>query len=130
MNESAKPKIRGDLTAWLHLRPMDIVFRLAALAGIDTVLFWLPIWYWTTYQPSNDDRAGIVLVFAVMFCPTSWILGVMCYMQVWTRCREVEPRYRSVFTIGTTLLFAIIFSTFLAFVVFFVKLARTFTIPY
>ncbi|HSY43336.1 MAG TPA: hypothetical protein VK811_05455, partial [Candidatus Acidoferrum sp.] len=43
---------------WKKITPADILFRLGALAACDLVQCWLPIYYWTTYTPSGDERDG------------------------------------------------------------------------
>ena len=63
---------------WWHLAPADILFRLASLAALNLVLYWMPIYYWTTYQPSGDERDGGVLGPAMVLSPLSWILGGFC----------------------------------------------------
>src|SRR5258705_9775 len=64
---------------WWHLAPPDILFRLASLTVLNLVLYWMPIYYWTTYQSCGDDRDGGVLFPSMVLCPLSWILGGFCY---------------------------------------------------
>jgi hypothetical protein len=105
---SASP---SGLLTWTKLAPSDIVFRLASLAALNVVLYWLPVYYWTTYTPCGDDRDGMVLIYSDAFCPVSWILGGLCYAQIWRRNQEVASRYRLPFQFGSTLLLLIILST-------------------
>src|SRR5688500_13343710 len=73
---SASPSGR---LSWTKPAAPDILFRLASLAALDLVLYWRPIYYWTTYSPSGDDRDGGLLFYAMAFCPVSWILVGLCY---------------------------------------------------
>src|SRR5690349_4831445 len=65
------PSFFGTSTSWLRLAPPDILFRLGALAAGNLVLFWLPIYYWTTYRGSGDERDGGLLFPSLGFCPVS-----------------------------------------------------------
>lgn len=111
----APPVIQSPQQAITHrgLAPQDIVFRLAVLAAFNIELFWFPIYYFTTYDPGNDDRGGLALLYALGFCPVSWILAWIWYAQVWHGGLAV--RSRLMFRITCTILVMIVFSTLVAF---------------
>ena len=101
----------AGVSRWTNLAPPDILFRLASLAAANLVLYWLPIYYSSTYAPSDDDRSGFVLIPSIAFCPVSWVLGALCYVQVW-QCRQAVPtRYKLPFWIITSMLLLVILST-------------------
>ena len=102
---------KGDLT--LRISPQDIVFRLGVLAMFSIGLFWFPIYYWSTYEPSGDERDYIVGLFAFLYCPISWVLGAKYYVRVW-KC-DTQVRRRVAFRVTCTILFVIILSTLVAF---------------
>jgi hypothetical protein len=95
--------------SWRRLAAPDILFRLASLAALNLVLYWLPIYYWTTYTPSGDDRDGAVLFYALGFCPVSWVLGGLCYAQAWRIYQTVQ--YRAGFYAASSLFLLAVFST-------------------
>jgi hypothetical protein len=101
----------SGILKWTKLSPPDILFRLATLAALNLVMYWFPIYYYTTYTHTNDDRAGGELVLSEVFCPVSWIIGAFCYAQAWRAYRMVSPRYRVAFHIAAALLFLLILST-------------------
>jgi hypothetical protein len=117
------PSFFGNSTSWLRLAPPDILFRLGALAAGNLVLFWLPIYYWTTYQGSGDERDGGVLFPSLGFCPVSWVLGGICFLQVWRTPQPVSPRYRLAYRLGATLLMLVVLSTLVAFARFFIRMS-------
>jgi hypothetical protein len=104
---------------WRHLSPQDILFWLGFLAALDVVLFWLPLWYWTTYEPGGDDRSGMLLFPAMAVCPVSWVLGTICFWQVWRRHEALSPSSRLASRAAATAFMLVIFSTFVMFVRFF-----------
>ena len=102
---------KGDLT--LRISPQDIVFRLGVLAMFSIGLFWFPIYYWSTYEPSGDERDYLVGLFAFLYCPISWVLGAKYYVRVWKW--DTQVRRRVAFRVTCTILFVIILSTLVAF---------------
>ncbi|MEY2466686.1 MAG: hypothetical protein QOD03_1207 [Verrucomicrobiota bacterium] len=110
------------LLSWMRLAPPDILFRLASLATLNLVLYWLPIYYWTTYTPSGDDRDGGVLSFSMLFCPVSWVLGGLCYAQVW-RVRQTV-RHQAAFYVASSLLLLVVLSTLIPQVQFYVRMSQ------
>lgn len=109
---------------WWRLAPPDIIFRLASLAAINLVLYWMPVYYWTTYEPSGDERDGGVLFPSMLLCPLTWILAGLCYAQVWCRWRSVAPRYRIAFHCVSVLLLLTVLSTLVPQVQFYVRMSR------
>ena len=116
---SASP---SGLLSWTRLAPPDILFRLASLAALNLALYWLPIYYWTTYTPSGDDRDGGVLFYSMAFCPVSWVLGGLCYAQTW-RVRETVG-HREAFYVASSLLLLVVLSTLIPQVQFYVRMSR------
>lgn len=112
------------LYQWWRLAPPDIVFRLAALAAMNLVIYWMPIYYWTTYEPSGDERDGGVLLPSMLLCPLTWILAGVCYIQVWRCWRSVAPRYRTAFHVVSVLLLLTVLSTLIPQVQFYVRMSR------
>jgi hypothetical protein len=96
--------------SWRKLAPPDILFRLAFLAALNLLLYWVPIYYWSTYEDS-DDRSGFVLMYALAFCPVSWILAVLCYIQACRSHSSLSARSRPAFFIVSSLLLLIVLST-------------------
>lgn len=109
---------------WWDLAPPDILFRLASLAAVNFILYWMPIYYWTTYQPCGDDRDGGVLFPSMLLCPLSWILGGFCYSQVWRSSARIPRPYRILFHLGSALLFFGVLSTLIPQVLFYVSSSR------
>jgi hypothetical protein len=118
---SASPS--GPLS-WTRLAPADILFRLAWLGALNLILYWLPVFYWTTYTPSGDERDGGVLFYSMAFCPASWVLGVLCYAQVWRARFAVSRRYRLGFCIASSMLLMVILSTCIPQVSAYVRMSR------
>lgn len=112
----------AGISTWTRLAPSDIVFRLASLAAANLVLYWLPIYYSSTYTPSEDDRGGFALLPSIAFCPISWVLGILCYVQAWRGCQIVSPRYRVAFCITTSMLLLVILSTLIPQVRLFIEM--------
>lgn len=77
--ETATDRSMNNLGSWLHLSPRDIVFRLAVLAAINVVVFWVPAFYARKY---GADAFGTIC-FAVILCPLSWVLAGLSYPQAW-----------------------------------------------
>lgn len=109
---------------WWQLAPPDILFRLGSLAAVNLVLYWMPIYYWTTYQPCGDDRDGGVLFPAMAFCPLSWILAGFCYSQVWRSSVQVPRQYRIPFHLASAFLFLCVLSTLIPQVMFYARVSR------
>lgn len=102
----------SEPASWRKPSPPDTLFRLAFLAALNLVLYWMPIYYWTTYPAGDDDRSGFALMYALAFCPVSWILGVVYYIQAWrNRSSSRSARSRNAFLIPCSLLLVIILST-------------------
>jgi len=97
----------------LRISPQDIVFRLGVLAVFSIGLFWFPIYYWSTYESSGDERDYIVGLFAFLYCPISWVLGAKYYVHVWRR--DTQVLHRVAFRVTCSLLLVIILSTLVAF---------------
>ena len=116
---SASP---SGILSWTRLAPPDILFRLASLAALNLVLYWLPIYYWTTYTPSGDDRDGGVLFYSMVVCPVSWVLGAFCYAQAW-RIRETV-RHRAAFYAASSLLLLVVLSTLIPQVQFYIRMSQ------
>ena len=114
----------SGLHYWRRPAPPDILFRLAALAALNLVLYWMPIYYWTTYAPSGDERDGGVLFPSMLICPLSWILGGLWYAEVWRHHQLVSPRYRAAFQITSALLLLVVLSTIIPQVQFYVRMSR------
>lgn len=112
------------LYSWTRLAPPDILFRLASLAALNLILYWLPIYYWTTYTPSGDDRDGGVLFYSMVFCPMSWVLGGLCYVQVWRVHQTISARYRVAFYVACSLLLLVILSTLVPQVRFYISISQ------
>jgi hypothetical protein len=109
---------------WWRLAPPDIVFRLAALAALNLVLYWMPVYYWTTYEPSGDERDGGLLFPSMLFCPLSWVLAGLCYVQVWRPWHGVFPRYRVAFQIVSAILLVAALSTVIPQLQFYLRMSR------
>jgi hypothetical protein len=109
---------------WRRLAPPDIIFRLASLAAINIVLYWMPVYYWTTYEPCGDDRDGSVLFPSMFLCPVTWVLAVLCYAQVWRCWRSIAPRYRMAFHCTSVLLLLTALSTLIPQAEFYVRISR------
>ena len=109
---------------WWQLAPPDILFRLAFLAAVNLMLYWIPVYYWTTYQSCGDDRDGGVLFPSMLFCPLSWILGGFCYSQVWRSSVRVSREYRIPFHLASALLFLCVLSTLIPQVIFYARASR------
>lgn len=116
---SASP---SGLLSWVRLAPPDILFRLASLAALNLVLYWLPIYYWTTYTPSGDERDGGVLFYSMGFCPVSWLLAGLCYAQAW-RIRH-SVRHRVPFYFASSVLLLVVLSTVIPQVQFYFRMSR------
>jgi hypothetical protein len=116
---SASP---SGLLSWRRPAPPDILFRLAFLAALNLVLYWLPIYYWTTYPPSGDDRDGGVLFFSMAVCPVSWVLGGLCYIQAWRVRQTVQ--YRVGFYVASSVLLLIVLSTLIPQAQFYLRVSR------
>ncbi len=86
----------------------DIVFRLATMAVLCLLFYWYPVYHWSTYV-DPDPRDGGALVFALFFCPISWIVGPIYYARAWRR--DLEIRNRGLFRIVCTVLLLIILSS-------------------
>ncbi len=112
----------SGILSWSRLAPADILFRLASLAALNVVLYWLPIYYWTTYEPSGDERDGDVLFFSMVVCPITWILGVFCYGQAW-RNRETF-HHSTPIRVTASLLLLTVLSTLIPQVKFYVWESR------
>src|SRR5437870_13006410 len=56
----------SGIHSWTNLAPPDILFRLASLGALILVLYWLPIYYWTTYTPSGDERDRGLLFYSIL----------------------------------------------------------------
>ena len=114
----------NNLRSWLHLSPRDLVFRLAVLAAVNVVLFWVPSFYARRY---GADAFGTACV-AVIVCPVSWVLAGLCYPQAWRGSAAIPlpkaglPRitYRAV----ATALALVVFSTFFLLVIGIIRAAR------
>lgn len=100
-------------TARSHHSPGHLVFELAVLAAFTLELFWLPIFYWTTYESCGDDRDGFVLLPGLLFCVVGCMLGPARYVQAWRRSREISARYRLPFQATCTTLLAVALSPLL-----------------
>ncbi len=84
----------------------------------------MPVYYWTTYEPCGDDRDGGVLFPAIVLCPLSWVLAVVCYVQVWQTRRVTSRGWRMAFYILTSLLVALSLSTALPEIRFYARIIR------
>lgn len=109
---------------WWQLAPPDVLFRLAFLAAVNLVLYWLPIYYWTTYQPCGDDRDGGVLFPSMAICPLSWIVAGFCYSQVWRSSLRVSHSSRIPFHLASAILFLTVLSTLIPQVLFYVSISH------
>ena len=89
----------------------DILLRLGFLSALNVVLYWLPVFYWTTYRSHADDLSRMLLIFALVICPLSWILGFVCYVQFWRIYRTASTRSRLAYCWAASLLFVVILST-------------------
>jgi hypothetical protein len=89
------------------LPPQDIVFRLAALAAFNMILFWLPIYYMARHD-EPDDRRGIILIVPLTVCLVACFPTSKLYVQAWRR--ELPVRFRIAFLITCTILAMIDFS--------------------
>jgi hypothetical protein len=110
------PAVRGTSMRWWHLTPQDILFWLASFAALDLVVFWLPVFYFTTYEGSSDGNEGVLMFPATGICPASWVVGGICFWQVWRRHPALAPRHRLALRLVATLLMLIILSTLADFV--------------
>lgn len=106
---------RESLTG-AHRPPGDIAFFLAVLAALVLETFWLPIYYWSTYEPCGDDRDGGLLFYGILFFLAGLILSPIRYGQVWIRMQELSPPYRIPFQAVCTILMLIVFSPLFAIV--------------
>jgi len=112
----------SGLLSWTVLAPPDILFRLTFLAALNLVLYWLPIYYWTTYTPSGDDRDGGVLFFSMAACPVSWVLGGICYVHAWRVRRTI--RRRVAFYVVSSILLLVVLSTLIPQIQFYVRMSQ------
>jgi len=110
--------------SWWRLAPPDVLFRLTSLAAVNLVLYWMPIYYWTTYESCGDDRDGGVLFPSMVFCPLTWILGGFCYSQVWRSSADISRRYRILFQLVSALLFLAVLSTLIPQVLFYLRVSH------
>lgn len=92
----------------------DILLRLGALAAINLVLCWLPIYYRTTYAPSGDDRDGFVLFPAMLICPISWGIGIFDFARGWKVGGKLSSSRRFAFFIASLVFLLAILSTAIA----------------
>lgn len=97
--------------SWLKPSPADILFCLASLAAMNLTMYWLPIYYWTTYTSCGDDRDGGLLFPALVFCPFSWILGVIFYIQVWRQDLAPLSKHCWAFRVAASTLLLVVLST-------------------
>jgi hypothetical protein len=100
------------------------LFRLAFFAALNLVLYWMPIYYWTTYPAGDDDRSGMLLFYADGVCPVTWILGILYYSQAWRAHPFPNGRRRAAFYIISSLLLLIILSTVIPQVKFHIEISR------
>jgi len=107
----APPILRPRQKVALHpvLSPADIVFRLATLAALNLLLFWYPVYYFTTYESGPDGREGLILIHLFWLCPASWVCGPYWYFQAWRRCHVL--RSPIIFRAVCTILLMIVMST-------------------
>ena len=73
----------------------------------------MPIYFWTTYEPTGDGRDGVLLIFGKYFCPTSWVVGLVCFVQTYRSGMVMSLRKRVVFWRVAFIPLAAIFSTLL-----------------
>lgn len=122
--ETATDRSMNNLGSWLHLSPRDIVFRLAVLAAINVVVFWVPAFYARKY---GADAFGTIC-FAVILCPLSWVLAGLSYPQAWRGSAAIPlPKAglpRIVYRAVATALALVVFSTFFLLVIGIIKAAR------
>jgi hypothetical protein len=85
------------------LPPSDIVFRLAALAVFNIVLFWFPIYYMAGHD-EPDDRRPIILIVPLSLCLVACFPISKLYAQSWRR--ELTVRSRMAFRITCTILYS------------------------
>lgn len=109
----------GALVPWNRVQvppgrtiaPSVLIFQLWAMAVLDTILYWVPIYYWSTYDPGNDDRSGPILFFAVVCCPFTWILALVCLVQTYRSGMALPFRQRVAVWAGSLVPLFAIYST-------------------
>jgi hypothetical protein len=105
-------------------KPQDSMFRLGLLAGLILVSYWLPIYYWSTYPPSGDDRDGGLLLPGVAFCPVAWLLGGISIAQAWLQSESLSSRDRRAFRFCAVMLMLVVLSPLPFIVLFMARIAR------
>lgn len=96
--------------SWFQLRPPDILFRLASLAGLVAVLLWLPVMFYASYESCGDDRSGGEILVGIWALPFAFAFAAITYAQVWTHYPFVRTRSHLAFVTSATVLFLLVLS--------------------
>ena len=91
-------------TVKVQRSPAYLVLQLAVLAVGVMALFWLPVIYWATYEPSGDERDGPLLFPGLLFCIVACLLSPGLYLCAWRRSREMPQHQLSICAASSALL--------------------------